>query len=115
MHGKALGRTVGMPTANLGVGERKLIPRHGVYATLSTIDDESYKGLTNIGLRPSVDNYGYVTIETFVLDFAKDIYGKKIRVEVQEFIREVQKFDNLEEVKKQVGKDLEFVKNHVKE
>jgi len=115
MHGKALGRTVGMPTANLGVGEHKLIPRHGVYATLSTIDDESYKGLTNIGLRPSVDNYGYVTIETFLLDFAKDIYGKKIRVEVQEFIREVQKFDNLEEVKKQVGKDLEFVKNHVKE
>ncbi|XOQ48456.1 MAG: Riboflavin biosynthesis protein [Eubacteriales bacterium] len=115
MHGKALGRTVGMPTANLGVGENKLIPRHGVYATLSTIEEESYKGLTNIGLRPSVDSYQYATIETYLLNFAKDIYGKKLKLEVQGFIRKVQKFDNLEEVKKQVEKDLDFVKTNVKQ
>lgn len=115
MHGKALGRTVGMPTANLGVGENKLIPRHGVYATLSTMEGESCKGLTNIGLRPSVDSYQYVTIETYLLNFAKDIYGKKIKLEVQGFIREVQKFDNLEEVKKQVEKDLEYVKKNVRQ
>ena len=115
MHGKALGRTVGMPTANLGVGENKLIPKHGVYATLSIIEGEIYKGLTNIGLRPSVDSYRYVTIETYLLNFAKDIYGKKIQLEVRGFIRDVQKFDNLEQVKNQVEKDLEYVKNNVKQ
>jgi riboflavin kinase / FMN adenylyltransferase len=115
MHGKALGRTVGMPTANLGVGENKLMPRHAVYASLSIIDGESYKGLTNIGLRPSVDSFQYATIETFLLDFSNDVYGKKIKLEIQMLIREIQKFDSLDEVKQQVGRDLEFVKKHVKD
>ncbi len=115
MHGKALGRTVGMPTANLGVGENKLMPRHAVYASRSVVEGESYKGLTNIGLRPSVDSFQYATIETFLLDFSNDIYGKKIKLEIQMLIREIQKFDSLDEVKQQVGRDLEFVKSHVKD
>ncbi|MGO5052929.1 riboflavin kinase [Lachnospiraceae bacterium LCP25S3_G4] len=106
-HGKALGRTVGMPTANLGVGPNKRRPPSGVYATLTRIEDETYKGLTNIGKRPSVDDDNRITIETFLLDFSKDIYGKKLIMEVQLFIRGVVKFDNLEEVQNQVQKDLD--------
>lgn len=115
MHGKALGRTVGMPTANLGVPDCKLKPPSGVYATLTDIEGDTYKGLTNIGKRPSVDDGDYITIETFLLDFAKDIYGKKIIMEVYLYIRGVVKFDCLEEVQKQVQKDLDKTKNYLEQ
>ncbi len=105
-HGKALGRTVGMPTANLGVAENKLRPPSGVYATSCHIENEIYKGLTNIGKRPSVDDENHITIETFLLDFDKDIYDKQIVIEVQLYIRGVEKFSNLEQVQRQVEKDL---------
>lgn len=111
IHGKALGRTVGMPTANLSVPEEKMKPKHGVYATLSKFDDRTYKGLTNIGRRPSVDDYNYTTVETYLLNFSQDIYGKKIKVEVHDYIRGVVKFNNLKEVKEQVEKDIEKIEN----
>jgi riboflavin kinase/FMN adenylyltransferase len=107
VHGKALGRTVGMPTANLNVCTNKLIPPDGVYATISTVDGQEYQGLTNIGKRPSVDNFDLVTIETFLLDFAKDIYGKPFVLQIYFYIRGVIKFNNLSEVQNQVQKDLE--------
>ncbi len=110
VHGKALGRTVGMPTANLGVGDNKIKPPNGVYATLSGVENEIYQGLTNIGKRPSVDNYDLITIETFLLDFSKDIYGKPLVLEVYFLIRGVVKFNNLTEVQTQVQKDLENTK-----
>lgn len=109
-HGKALGRTVGMPTANLGVEDFKLKPPSGVYATSVQIDDEVFKAMTNIGKRPSVDDYDYVTIEAFILDFARDIYGKKIILDVRQFVRGVQKFNNLEEVQQQVQRDIQKVR-----
>jgi len=112
-HGKALGRTVGMPTANLGVPEEKLKPPSGVYATLSELDDGVYKGLTNIGTRPSVDNMSNITIETFLLDFDRDIYGKSVLLEVHLYIRGVKKFDSLQEVQSQVQKDLEKVRGYL--
>lgn len=111
VHGKALGRTVGMPTANLSVPANKLKPPSGVYATRSFIEEEPYQGLTNIGTRPSVDDLPIITIETFLLDFSKDIYGKKLIMEVHKYIRGVKKFDNLEEVQAQVQKDLTQVQN----
>lgn len=113
VHGKALGRTVGMPTANLGVEDIKLKPPSGVYATRTSVDGEYYQGLTNIGTRPSVDDLPVITIETFLLDFSKDIYGKKLILEVHLFIRGVQKFDNLEQVQNQVQKDLAQVKGYL--
>lgn len=112
-HGKALGRTVGMPTANLGVADLKLMPPSGVYATLTEVDGEVYKGLTNIGTRPSVDSMSYITIETFLLDFSRDIYGKKLVMEVHLYIRGVQKFDSLDKVQEQVQKDLNQVKEYL--
>lgn len=112
-HGKALGRTVGMPTANLGVSDTKLKPPSGVYATMTTVDEDRYQGLTNIGPRPSVDDMPLITIETFLLDFARDIYGKTLVMEVHLHIRGVKKFDNLELVQQQVQKDLAQVKDYL--
>lgn len=110
VHGKAAGRKVGMPTANLGVAKNKLFPPHGVYGTLSYMDGTFFRGMTNIGLRPSDDDIPIATIETFLLDFDRDIYGKDIKLEVHAYIRGVKKFANLEEVKKQVDKDIEAVR-----
>ena len=106
LHGKGLGRTVGMPTANLGLAPNKKKPPEGVYATLTRIDGEVFKGLTNIGRRPSVDNDTKISTETFLLDFSRDIYGKKIELYVCAFIRNVAKFAGLTEVQKQVQKDI---------
>ena len=106
LHGKGLGRTVGMPTANLGLAPNKKKPPEGVYATLTRIDGEVFKGLTNIGRRPSVDNDTKISTETLLLDFSRDIYGKKIELYVCAFIRNVAKFAGLVEVQKQVQKDI---------
>lgn len=111
MHGKALGRTVGMPTANLGAPENKIYPPSGSYATAVTVDDEKHKAMTNIGKRPSVDDFDYVTIEAFILDFSRDIYGKEICLEVYKFVRGVIKFDSLADVQKQVQKDIQTVRD----
>ena len=79
---------------------------HGVYGTLSDIDGHIVKGLTNIGKRPSDDNFDYVSIETFLLDFAQDLYDKTITLEIHVHIRGVIKFNSLEEVKQQVDRDI---------
>lgn len=113
MHGKALGRTVGMPTANLGFSQHKQLPAYGVFGTLSEIDGRYVKGLTNIGQRPSVDNYNYVTIETFLLDFSGDLYDKTIALEIYAYIRGVKKFNNLDEVKLQVNQDIQSIREYL--
>ena len=106
VHGKAAGRKHGMPTANLGVAENKLVPPHGVYATLSCMEGTFFRGMTNIGLRPSDDDIPIATIETWLMNFSRDIYGKRITLKVYKYIRGVVKFANLDEVRKQINKDV---------
>lgn len=115
VHGKAAGRKHGMPTANLGVAPNKLFPPHGVYGTLSYLEGQRYRGMTNIGLRPSDDDIPIATIETFILNFEQDIYGKEIILEVFTYIRGVKKFAGLDEVRKQVDKDIESVRAYMDE
>lgn len=110
VHGKALGRTVGMPTANIEVSDRSMLPECGVYATRIRVDGENYLAVTNIGLRPTVDNEQLVTVEAHILDFDQDIYGKSVELEVHKFLRPIQKFNSLEEVQQQVKKDIEEAK-----
>lgn len=106
VHGKKLGRTVGMPTTNLHIYKTKKRPNSGVYATKVRLGEEVYLSATNIGKRPTVDDFDYVTIETFIFDFDKQIYGEICILEVHKFIREVIKFDSLEAVQEQVQKDV---------
>ena len=110
MHGKKLGRTVGMPTANLEICDKSTMPEYGVYATKIKIRDRVYQAVTNIGLRPTVDNDRKVTVEAYILDFEGDIYGENVVLEVYKFLRPIQKFGSLEEVLKQVKKDIEEAK-----
>ena len=107
VHGRARGRTVGMPTVNLEVGPRKLRPPSGVYASTAWFNGERYLGLTNIGTRPSVDTRSDITIETYLLDFSQDVYGQQELLELHHYIRPVMRFAGLQEVQQQVQRDLE--------
>ncbi|MDR1800345.1 MAG: riboflavin biosynthesis protein RibF [Lachnospiraceae bacterium] len=113
VYGKQLGRTVGMPTANISFKPNKFCPPDGVYATIFRYDGRVYKSMSNIGHRPTVDNFDYVTVEANVLDFSEDIYGKIVTLEVHILVRGVRKFKGLDEVKVQVGKDLESVRAYL--
>lgn len=109
-HGKALGRTVGMPTANLRVDEGCILPEAGVYATVSEIDGEKYLSVTNIGVRPSVDDSPVWTVESHIVGFSGDLYGEKLTLTVLQKIRSQMKFSSLDEVKKQVEADVACAK-----
>ncbi len=107
IHGKALGRTVGKPTANLKVAEGQVLPPDGVYASIGIIEGKRYKAVTNVGRRPSVDDDEKVTIETYFLELNEDLYGKELTLEFLGFIRPTKKFKNLNEVSEQIQKDIE--------
>lgn len=103
--GKQLGRTIGFPTANITIDEDyKLIPQKGVYIAQSTIDNKTVYGMMNIGTRPTVDGTSQ-TIEIHFFDFNKDIYNTKITISFLKRIRSEQKFDSLEDLKKQLALD----------
>ncbi|MEG0146352.1 MAG: riboflavin kinase [Clostridia bacterium] len=104
-HGRGKGRKVGMPTANLLVADGQELPALGVYASACKVDGESYWGVTNVGTRPSVDGDLDVTVETFLLDFAGDLYGRVMELVGYLFLRPVVKMESLEAVHAQVEKD----------
>ena len=108
IHGKQLGRTIGFPTANIDISEDTIVPKLGVYDTRVYVDDKEYKGITNIGHRPTVDG-GNVNVETNIFGFDKDIYGKTIKVDFVSFIRGEKKFASVDELKEQIKKDYDFV------
>jgi riboflavin kinase/FMN adenylyltransferase len=112
VHGKNLGKTVGMPTANLGVDGATLGIPCGVYASLITVKGETYIGLTNLGSRPTVDNHPGIIVETYILDFDQDIYGEIVTLEIRYFIRDIRKFHSLEAVKNQVQKDIDKAREY---
>ena len=112
-HGQALGRTVGMPTANLMLHRYKRKPPDGVYATISTLDNQLYMGLTNVGTKPTVDDSGAVSVETHLLDLNRNLYGETQLLEFYFYIRDVKKFDNLGQVKAQVDRDLAHVRERL--
>ena len=102
--GKQLGRTIGIPTANLMYPEELLRMPHGVYACRVDFEGKSYPAVTNIGTRPTVSGTG-VTVESHLLDFTGDLYGKEIRVTFYEFLRPEKKFPNLFFLKEQIEND----------
>lgn len=104
VHGRGVGHTIGFPTANIEIPENRAVPKDGVYLTKVTVDGQSYKGITNIGSKPTV-NVEEKNIETYIAGFSRDIYGKPIKLEFLKFIRDIQKFDDLEQLKKQLEKD----------
>jgi hypothetical protein len=89
------------------------IPRHGVYLTRCTVDDKQVFGLTNVGLRPTVDKNAAVNCETFLLDFSGDLYDSSMRVEFLEFLRPEIKFASEEALYEQIHRDLAAARDRI--
>ena len=96
MHGKALGRTIGLPTANQNFPAGHLVPELGIYATRVRIGEKSYIGVTNVGKRPTVEDSGHINCETHILDFNGTLYGDVITTEFYTKLRDERRFESLE-------------------
>jgi len=102
--GRGLGRTIGIPTANVLLPEGVVVPLQGVYACLARVEAHTYVAVTNVGSRPTVGGH-QVRTESWLLDYAGDLYGKEITLQFHKFLRPEQKFDSLEALCQQVRKD----------
>ena len=115
VHGKGIGRSFGLPTANIRMQENKIFPPCGVYGARFFLEGKTYRAVTNVGTRPSADDNPVPTVESFILDFDENIYGKEVFVELLCFVREIRRFPGgLTEVRQQVDKDIETVKQMLK-
>ena len=105
VHGLKLGRTLGYPTANIQVTEEyKLIPKDGVYAVYSYIGARKVYGMMSIGKNPTIEGKG-ASIEVYFFDFNGDLYDQKLTIEFVQYLREEQKFDTIDLLKKQLQDD----------
>ena len=108
VEGQRLGRKLGFPTANMKLYEPlKLIPADGVYVVWVEYSGKTYRGITNIGTRPTIGDNNERTIETHLLDFNEDIYGLSIKIEFAARLRNEKRFESIEQLKEQISKDKE--------
>ncbi len=107
--GKQLGRTLGFPTVNLDYDKKFLLPRGGVYYTMVDYEGEIFRGITNVGYNPTVDD-NKLGIETHILDFDKNIYNKHIKIYFIDRIRDEKKFNSIEFLADQLKKDKIYAK-----
>ena len=114
LHGKKLGRTLGFPTMNLVPSEEKLLPAYGVYVTKTKVDGQWFDGITNVGLRPTVDSDERVSVETYLFSYDGDLYGKQVEVQFLEFVRPEQKFTDVEKLKSAMQEDFKIAKAYLK-
>ena len=111
--GKGLGRRINFPTANLVIGEAyKLIPKNGVYVVQSRVGVTPYFGMMNIGMNPTVDGKNR-SIEIHFFDLSEDLYGKTLRVDILQRLRDEQKFESIEALQAQLDKDKESALRYI--
>jgi riboflavin kinase/FMN adenylyltransferase len=104
VEGERRGRTIGFPTANLRT-ENELLPPHGVYATTATIGGVIHASVTNVGVRPTVDDSGRVSVETHVFDLDADLYGASLRLGFVQRLRDERAFESLDALRAQIAVD----------
>jgi len=110
IHGKQLGRRLGIPTANLRLPGGLAIPKFGVYACRVLLDGIWYPAVTNIGTRPTVAGEG-ITVEPWILDYSGDLYDREITLEFFKFLRPERKFPSLEALQAEIRKNAEETRN----
>ena len=108
VYGKQLGRTIGVPTANLWIPKQRL-PIAGVYAVKCSLAGESFNGIANMGTRPTVDGSKPV-LEIHIFNFSESIYGQRLTVEFKNKLRDEKKFDNINLLKEQILQDISQAK-----
>ncbi|MGI6110026.1 MAG: bifunctional riboflavin kinase/FAD synthetase, partial [Eubacteriaceae bacterium] len=103
--GKKLGREYNIPTANIKLDPKQLLPKSGVYFTRFTVDGKAYDGLTNLGYNPTFEKHPFA-VETYIYDFNQNIYGKNVKLEFLNRIRGEMKFPSLEALFGQIHQDI---------
>ena len=106
VHGDHIGTGMGMPTINIIPQPGKLLPPYGVYFSQIRSDGEIMNGITNIGVRPTVDG-SRCRSETYLYDVSKDLYGHSVMIQLLRFVRPEKKFSSLEELRSQAARDME--------
>ncbi len=105
IHGRGIGKLVGMPTANLQISSDVKLPPNGVYITKILYDGCTYYGITNIGTRPTIDTDSEISVETHILNFNHGIYGERLEVELFMMLRSIKKFEDFSALLEQIRKD----------
>lgn len=109
-HGNRIGRTIGIPTMNQLPPPEKLLPPFGVYVTEALIGEQCYRGVTNVGCKPTIAGNNPVGVETHLLDFAGNVYEEFVTVEFLSRVRSEKKFESLDELKKQMQNDIAYAR-----
>ena len=104
--GRRIGRTIGVPTANLLPDRDRLLPKKGVYAAKARVEGQSYPAVLNIGTRPTVGG-SHITIEPWILDFEGDLYGKELSLELYAYLREERSFPSLEALQAEIHRNAQ--------
>ena len=110
VHGRQLGRTWGLPTINQIPENGKLLPPFGVYASKTYINGEEFYGISNIGVKPTVE-VPFAGVETYLFECNENLYGKEAWVEFYHFVRPECKFDSVEELREQIQRDAQAGRN----
>ncbi|MDB5980414.1 MAG: Riboflavin kinase [Pseudomonas sp.] len=111
LHGQKLARQLGTPTANVQL-KRRRVPFTGVYLVSTEIDGETWPGVANIGVRPTVEGDGNAHLEIHILDFTGDIYGRRLKVAFHQKLRDEQRFASLEALKTAINADVATARAH---
>lgn len=107
LHGKRLGRQLGAPTINQIIPQGLQIPLHGVYVTDCKVGEKHYRGVSNVGVHPTVDQNAATNCETYLLDFSGELYDQEITVSFLDFLRPEQRFESLDALRAQIASDIE--------
>lgn len=110
-HGFKRGRTWDFPTINQAIPKGFVMPKFGVYCSKVKIGDRLYSGVTNIGVKPTVNVKTVPLSETYIIGYSGDLYGEEIAIELYEFIRAERKFESFDELKAEIVRNTEFTKN----
>jgi riboflavin kinase/FMN adenylyltransferase len=114
IHGRQLGRRIGIPTVNMELPAEKLLPPKGVYATRVRLGEQIYAGVTNVGCKPTVNNSNKVNVETHILDYSGDLYGQSLRVDFYHYLRQEQKFPSIALLQAQMEQDITKIREYYK-
>ena len=114
VHGKQLGRKLGIPTINQNIPEGMAKPKNGIYISQTVIDGKKYGSVSNFGYRPSVTDNPFINCETYILNFKGNLYGKNVRVEFIKRLRGEKKFDSVDALKSQINEDIRQTEKYFK-
>ena len=114
VEGNRIGRTLGVPTANIALAAEDTTP-NGVYAAEVKLEGIAYPAVVNVGCKPTIDSRAVRGAEVHIIGFEGDLYGRQLCVVLGDFLRSEQRFDSLEELQAQIRKDIERVKTKIKD